>query len=78
MKQIEKKSAQSVSVVISRTKNNVRIRDMNKVYKDILVQGEAMNQFLNELKLAANLMSDKPIGETIALVSASYTSSNWS
>lgn len=67
----------NVGVCVSRTNRNVRIFDRNQVFEDILMQGEDMNQFLQELKQAHIDKRDLPIGDVIASIAAPFVASKW-
>lgn len=71
-------SIPNVGVKISKSNRQVRIQDRDCVYEDILMQGEDMNKFLQELKDATRAMPDLPIKDALVVVTATYVAENWS
>lgn len=67
----------NVGVTISKANRRVLIQDRDRVYSDILVEGEEMSQFLDELKTATRDMPNVPIGQALAAISAPYFVEKW-
>lgn len=70
-------SIPNVGVKISKANNSVLIQDRDRVYDDILMQGEEMQQFLQELKSASRVMPDLPIRDALVVVTAPYIAGKW-
>lgn len=68
----------NVGVTISRSNNNVRIRDLDQVYEDILVQGDEMAEFMSALKNATTTMPTVPIKDALVIVTAPFVGNKWS
>lgn len=68
----------NVGVVISHTRQQVRIRDLDQVYEDILVQGEEMEKFMSALKEASAMMPDLPVKDALVVVTAPFVGGKWS
>lgn len=68
----------NVGVVISHTRQQVLIRDLNHVYEDILVQGDEMDKFLSALKHATAMMPDVPVKDALVVVTAPFVGGKWS
>lgn len=68
----------NVGVTISKANRNVRIYDRDRVFQDILMQGEDMNNFLTELKSAQAMMPDLPIKDALVVVTAPFIAGKWS
>lgn len=71
-------SIPNVGVTISHSNRNVRIRDLNHVYEDILVQGDDMDKFLSALKHATVMMPDLPVKDALVVVTAPFVGNKWS
>lgn len=67
-----------VGVVISHARQEVRIRDLDCVYQDILIQGEDMQKFQDELRHATKMMPNVPIGDALFVVTAPFIAGRWS
>lgn len=67
-----------VGVVISHTRKEVRIRDLDQVYQDVLIQGEDMQKFQDELRQATKMMPDVPIADALYVITAPFIAGRWS
>ena len=70
-------SIPNVGVKISKVNSQVLIQDRDRVFDDILMQGEEMQQFLEELKLASRVMPDLSIRDALVVVTAPYIAGKW-
>lgn len=71
-------SIPNVGVTISKANRHVVIRDRDQVYEDILMQGEDMDKFLQELKHATQNMPNASIKDALVIVTAPYVGNKWS
>lgn len=68
----------NIGVRISKANRQVRIQDLDRVYDDILMQGDDVSKFLEELKQATRAMPDVPIKDALVILTSTYVAENWS
>ena len=71
-------SIPKVGVVISHTHQRVRIRDLDHIHKDVLIQGDEMRKFQDDLREACKIMPNIPIGDALYIVTAPFIAGRWS